>query len=279
MITNHQKIEFGEVTLIEKVSIKPPFRLSFNFPDEACFIYFDKGSTQIKAPYEQKEVHSKEAVLLRCGTYFSELLPGLNEESYTILVFHLPKKVIREIYQEHFPVSAQAEQESFIRKVDPSSVLEEFINGIQSYFHNRSMLSDELLKLKIQELILLLQKTGNTTSLRKLFNETFSPVEVNLKQVVHSHIFTDCTVSDLAELCNMSLSTFNRQFRKVFDDSPSNYLKNKRLDKAKELLLHSSFSIGEIAFKTCFYDAAHLSNSFKDKFGCSPSDYRKNSNE
>lgn len=276
MVINHKKIDFGTNPLIEKVTIKPPFRLSLNFPNDACFIFFYTGSAKINAPYEQKAISSKEAVLLRCGTYFSQLLPALEQEVYEILVFHLPVEVIRHIYREHFPEISQAYDENFIHKVGSSQILGEFIKGLQVYFENPELVTDELLKLKIQELILLLLRTRNADTLKELFRDAFSPVVVNLKQVVYSHIFNDCTVNDLAILCDMSPSTFKRQFRKIFNDTPSNFFKSKRLEKAKDLLQRSKLTIGEIAFETCFYDTAHLSRSFRKKFGYSPTEYRKN---
>lgn len=275
MIINHEKIDFGANPLIEKVKIKPPFRLSLNFPNDACFIFFDSGSTKINAPYEQKTINKEDAVLLRCGTYFSELLPTLEQEVYDILVFHLPREIIRQVYSEHFPVSSKSNRETFIHQVDTSQILHEFIKGLQLYFDNPALVTEQLLRLKIQELIHLLLKTRNIDTLNELFSDAFSPVEVSMKQVVYSHIFTDCSVSDLAMLCNMSPSTFKRQFSKVFNDTPSNFLKNKRLEKAKELLQHNHLSIGEIAFETCFYDTAHFTRSFRKKFGYSPTEYRK----
>ena len=258
------------------MTIKPPFRLSLNFPNDACFIFFDSGSAKINAPYEQTEINGKEAVLLRCGTYFSQLLPSLEQEVYKILVFHLPKEIIRQIYREHFPVSSKSDGETFIHKVDASRILQEFLKGLQFYFDHPELVTEEILKLKIQELILLLFQTRNAETLQELFSDAFSPVEVNIKQVVYSHIFTDCAIQDLAVLCNMSLSTFRRQFKKIFNDTPSNFLKNKRLEKARDLLAQSDLTTGEIALETCFYDTAHLSKSFKEKFGHSPTEYRKN---
>lgn len=275
MIINHEKIDFGANPLIEKVKIKPPFRLSLNFPNDACFIFFNSGSTKINAPYERKVLNKGDAVLLRCGTYFTELLPTLEQEVYDILVFHLPREIIRQVYSEHFPVSSKSNRETFIHQVDASQILHEFIKGLQVYFDNPALVTEQLLRLKIQELIHLLLKTRNIDTLNELFSDAFSPVEVSMKQVVYSHIFTDCSVSDLAMLCNMSPSTFKRQFSKVFNDTPSNFLKNKRLEKAKELLQHNHLSIGEIAFETCFYDTAHFTRSFRKKFGYSPTEYRK----
>ncbi|NJO87846.1 MAG: hypothetical protein HC831_01970 [Chloroflexia bacterium] len=46
MILDHKKFDFGEKSLIEKVTVKAPFRFYVDFPDEACFIYFEEGNTK-----------------------------------------------------------------------------------------------------------------------------------------------------------------------------------------------------------------------------------------
>jgi len=275
MITSHQKIDFDKHTLIEKVTITPPFHLTLNFPDDACFIFFDKGHTKINAPFEQKHIATNEAVLLRCGTYFSDLIPSLDNEDYEILVFHLPRVIIREIYQNEFPASLKSNNSTFIHPVGSSKILTEFIKGLHFYFNNPAIVTKELLQLKIQELVLLLLQTNNISKLRELFNDTFSPVEVSIKEVVFSHIFTDCSINDIAELCNVSISTFNRQFKKIFDSTPSKFFKTKRLEKAKDLLKNSNQTISEIAAETCFYDTAHFDRSFKTYFGYTPGEFRK----
>ena len=248
--------------------------MSFNFPNEACFIYFESGETKINAPYEQQSVESKNAVLLRCGTYFSELLPMIGQDVYEILVFHLPKEIIRKIYTNEFPDIPTSADKDFIYKVGSSSILTEYIKGLQFYFNNPTIVNEELLDLKIRELILLLIQTQNVATIQELLADTFSSVEVNIKEVVSSHIFTDCSITDLAELCNQSPSTFKRNFKKIFNDTPSNYIKTKRLEKAKYLLQHTNSTISEVAIETGFYDTPHFSKSFKEKYGSTPNEYR-----
>jgi AraC family transcriptional regulator, exoenzyme S synthesis regulatory protein ExsA len=72
----------------------------------------------------------------------------------------------------------------------------------------------------------------------------------------------------------MSVSTFKRTFQSLFQDTPANYIKMKRLERAKELLGMSTLTVSEIAFQTCFHDVAHFSRSFKATYHCSPSAYR-----
>jgi AraC family transcriptional regulator, exoenzyme S synthesis regulatory protein ExsA len=275
MILAHQKFDFENKSLIEKMIIQAPFRFATNFRDEACFIYFFEGKTKINSPREQKWVEAGEAVLLKCGSYFSDFLKYNTADRYEILVFHLYPDLLRKIYSNEIPAFMKpAENKSFIHKVAPNDVIKKFIESLYFYFDNPELVSDELLKLKIKELVLLLVQTKNAESIISLFSDLFTPRNKNVKEVVNNHLFSDLSIDDLARLSNLSVSTFNRTFQTLFNDTPANYIKIKRLERAKELLTISSLTASEIAFQTCFNDAAHFSRSFKATYHCSPSAYR-----
>lgn len=275
MILDHQKFDYGERRLIEKVTIKAPFRFAVDFPNDACFIYFEEGSTKVNAPYEQVAVNTGDSILLKCGTYFSDLMAHAPNKAYEIIVVHLPQHVLQEIYHYDLPPKVEAKPSPYIQKPDEKLLIREFIKSLHFYFDNPAVVSDELLALKLKELILLLMKTQNASSVQLLFQQLFTPQEIDIREVVNSHLFSDMSVEDLAYLCHMSESTFKRKFKKVFSDSPANYIKSKRLQRAKELLSLGHLSVSEIAFSTCFNDVAHFSRSFKAAYGCSPSEYKQ----
>lgn len=275
MVVTHQKFDFGDKCLIEKVIIQAPFRFAVNFQDEACFIYFAEGKTKINSANEQTEIEHQESVLLKCGTYFADLLKYSNADRFEILVFHLYPDILRKIYKNEIPTFLKPSQKNaFIHKVATDDLIKNFIESLYFYFDNPQAVSDELLELKVKELVLLLVQTKNAESVVSLFSELFTPRNLNVKEVINSHIFSHLSIEDLANLSNMSVSTFNRTFQTMFNDTPANYIKTKRLERAKELLSVSSLTVSEIAFQTCFNDVPHFSRSFKAEHSCSPSEFR-----
>lgn len=275
MVLSHQKFDFGEQSLIEKVVIQAPFRFTGNFKNEACFIYFVEGTAKINSSIEQKVIDSGEAVLLKCGSYFSDLMKYSTGGRYEILVFHLYPDLLRKIYKYEVPAFMKpSENKSFIHKVVPEDTIRKFVESLYFYFDNPALVSDELLELKVRELILLLVQTKNAESVVSLFSDLFTPREVSIKEVVNNHLFSDLSIEDLASLAKLSVSTFNRTFQTLFKATPANYIKRKRLERAKELLEMSTLTVSEIAFQTCFKDVAHFSRSFKAVHHCSPSAFR-----
>jgi AraC-like DNA-binding protein len=275
VVLTHQKFDFRDKCLIEKVIIQAPFRFAVNFQDEACFIYFAEGKTKINSANEQTEISHKESVLLKCGSYFADLLKYSDSDRFEILVFHLYPDVLRALYKNEIPAFLKRpSNKTFTHKIATDDFVKKFIESLYFYFDNPELVSEELLELKIKELILLLIQTKNAESVLSLFSELFTPRNLTIKEVVNNHLFSNISIIDLANLSNLSLSTFNRTFQTVFNDTPANYIKTKRLERAKELLSMSSLTISEIAFQACFNDVAHFSRSFRAVHGCSPTEFR-----
>jgi transcriptional regulator GlxA family with amidase domain len=65
---------------------------------------------------------------------------------------------------------------------------------------------------------------------------------------IHSDYREALSVEILAEENAMSVSSFHRTFKRVTGDSPVQYLKKIRLDKAKGLLAHQGMLVGNVAF-------------------------------
>ena len=137
------------------------------------------------------------------------------------------------------------------------------------------MVNEDLLELKIKELILLLIQTKNASSTLELIEELYSPRVANLKQVINLHQYENLSIEGLAALCGLSPSSFKRAFREIYNDSPGNYLNMKKIGKAKELLEVSNLAISEISYEVGFNDPHYFTRIFKKKAGVSPSSYRE----
>lgn len=92
---------------------------------------------------------------------------------------------------------------------------------------------------------------------------------------IHEAYGEKLTVSELAAIANLSRSAFVRKFTEICGLPPSEYITKRRLEAAENMLLNTALSIGDIAYETGFYDAAHLSKVFTSEKGISPSAFRK----
>jgi AraC-like DNA-binding protein len=87
---------------------------------------------------------------------------------------------------------------------------------------------------------------------------------------VHDHIGEPLSVADLAERAFMSPSAFSHLFRDVTGRSPYQFVKEMRLDRARELLIENESSVTTISKAVGYRSASHFINEFRDRFGVTP---------
>jgi len=92
-------------------------------------------------------------------------------------------------------------------------------------------------------------------------------------EYVSQHLDEQVSLEALAELAGLSPSRFAHLFRKEAGIAPLQYVDLKRIDRAKQLLRHTSLRINEIA-RELGTDPIYFSLRFKQHTGLSPRDYR-----
>ena len=275
MILKREKFEYQKKTLIERVIINPPYKYEAIFQNEGCFIYVKGADSKFLSSENNLKLSENQAVLLNCGSYFVEWLKNSNN-TIEVIAFHLYPQILKKIYLQELPKSLIIKnRKTQIKKIVPDHTISKFIDSLNFYFQNPELVNEDLLELKIKELILLLVQTKNSESILEIISDLYSPNVVSIKKVIQLHLYENLSVEELAKLCNLSLSSFKRQFKTIFQDSPINYINHKRIEKAKELLKVSDYAISEISFHIRIHDPQYFTRFFKKKVGITPSSFRK----
>lgn len=92
---------------------------------------------------------------------------------------------------------------------------------------------------------------------------------------VQSNFRERLTVSDAAAFVGYTPNYFNSIFHRAFGETFGTYLRNMRLDYAKNLLLSGDLPLTVIAIESGFGSLSHFSRIFKSEIGESPTEYRK----
>ncbi|MEL6810860.1 MAG: AraC family transcriptional regulator [Bacteroidota bacterium] len=277
MVKEHYHFDLYDKHIFERVVLKPPLKAPGIMPNEACFIYAAEGESHVYSATEEMHLHTEEAVVMKCGNYFNEWLKTKNSDSCEAIAVHFYPEVLKKIYDKELPAffkEVEKVKPVCIEKVKASRLLKNYIDSLMYYFNNPELVSDELLKLKLKELILLLARTDNAESIQRLIASLFTPTEYSFKELIEANVYNNLTLEELALLHNTSLSSFKREFKKVYNTSPAKYFKQRKLQRAAKLISHTNERIGEIAFNCGFTEVAHFSRSFQEQFGCSPTQYR-----
>ncbi len=124
--------------------------------------------------------------------------------------------------------------------------------------------------------------------LRKLYGKKFSPESLGIEivsggddrftqkffQVIEDNIAnTDLNIDLLSREIGLSRANLYRKLKAITELSPTELIRNKRLEIAAKLLLESDYTVSEISFHVGFNSHAYFTNSFKSVYGYSPSEF------
>lgn len=218
------------------------------------------------------------SLFLNCINSGKQINNSRSDSNGEIVIVTFYPDILKKVYERELPLLLQQPRNAgagvSAEKINNDFLIQKYIEGLLFYFENPSLVNDDILVLKLKEIILLLSQTRNAESVLAILSQLFSPVTYTFKQIIEAHLFLQVSIEELARKTNLSVSSFKREFTKLYNDSPANYIKTKRLEKAAALLLASDSRITDIALDCGFNDLANFTKSFHDKYNVTPSNYR-----
>ena len=100
------------------------------------------------------------------------------------------------------------------------------------------------------------------------------PVETAVSYL-ENHYFREIDISSLAAQLGFSRAYFSSLFLRKTGESPYRYLTKIRIEKAKEFLTSSEYTVENVAYLVGFSSLQRFSDAFKARVGVSPLQYRK----
>ena len=282
MVKEHKQIELFGKKIFEKAVVAPPFRFFYGMPNEACFFYLEQGCAKLMSPTRTLNVMTREGVVMQCGNYLADMVSDSQATYCEAIAVHFYPEVLKMIYDRDFPDFLQNLNKTkplLVQKYTTSTLFKDYVKSLQFYFTHPEVVSEELLKLKIKELLLLLVQSDQADKVIRLLAGLFSPAQLDFKTIIEANIFNPLNLEELAKLTNLSRSSFKREFAKNYQLPPAAYIRSRRLKQAAKLLRGTDLRISDIAYDCGFSDVANFSKRFKRTYGIAPSAYRLNSRD
>lgn len=125
--------------------------------------------------------------------------------------------------------------------------------------------------------IALIRKYGHTSSpLVPLKGGLSQPRVKQVLAYIEEHLDHELRLQELSALAGLSPFHFARSFRQSVGATPHQYILQRRVQHAKELLLRPEWSIEQVASATGFAGASQFSRVFRQSAGATPTEWRRN---
>lgn len=246
----------------------------FQFVSELNFItYVISGKKDWFASGEVYQIKEGDAVFIRKGAYTTR---QYFEVDHCLLTFFISDDFIREFVRDIDRVSSHngGSMQSQIFKLDINEALESLFVGMFTYLKMGNSVPKQLVELKFKELLLNIILNPRNQALTQFFSSLDQSRKTSLDYVMTNHFNYDLEVEDFARLSGRSLSTFKRDFKTTYQETPGKWLNAKRLEYAKKLLLTSDLNVNEVCSESGFRNSTHFIRAFKEKYNLPPRQFR-----
>ena len=95
-------------------------------------------------------------------------------------------------------------------------------------------------------------------------------------EYIEAHFSEEIKLSLLAEIAGMNPNYFCRFFWSFTQQTPMNYVNYYRIEQAANMLLATSLSVTDVAFRCGFNDTGYFIKAFKKQKGCTPKQFKNN---
>lgn len=163
-------------------------------------------------------------------------------------------------------------------RIDHIYKQEEIPPHLTESYTKLKILEKEKYEAAISLVELMVQNISDVDIIINLENKNLTPLHDErifpAIEYIQNHYHEKISVSKLAELCCISKTYFSKLFSRIKKQSLTEYITKYRIEKAKELLIHTYFTIQHISELVGFYDHPYFHRSFKKITGKTPNEFR-----
>jgi AraC family transcriptional regulator, exoenzyme S synthesis regulatory protein ExsA len=185
------------------------------------------------------------------------------------VVMHLSIDRLRKFYAS-LNVKPKVAATQNISSFDKHPLLESCLASLIPYFDMQEEFPENIASLKITEAISILRMIDkNIDNVLANFEE---PYKIDLAGFMEKNFMFNMPLEKFGYLTGRSLTTFKRDFHKLFNITPQRWLTKKRLELAHYQLAEKNRKPVDVYLETGFENLSHFSFAFKKQFGLTPSE-------
>jgi AraC family transcriptional regulator, exoenzyme S synthesis regulatory protein ExsA len=240
-----------------------------SYTEDAQLIFLLAGKLKMTCGRESLEIETNQLALLRRNIWVDITRADGNEDDIQYIRFTITSDLVREFTRmSDLPLLEKDEQTKMVMTSGGQGWLP-YVGSLEPIFVQNEKPQQGLIKIKMLELLFHLSRT-NKHFLEQLL-DIRDHFRVNITAAVEDNITNSLSIEQLAVLAGRSLSSFRRDFMAIYHMPPSQWIRLKRLEKARELLLGTTMTVTDICYTLGFEHIAHFSRLFKSHFGYAPS--------
>lgn len=235
-------------------------------------VYMYSGEMAIDERGKITRLHKGDCAFIRKDFSVQMTKQAWNGEQFKAIFLMFTTKFLRNFYngldRNTIPTDAKRNKISLCKLPSNRPDIVSLFESMTPYFDSNIQPTDELLQLKMTEGIYVLLNTDKNLY-ASIFDFT-DPWKIDILDFMERNYTNDISMDEIANYTGRSLSTFKRDFKKCSTLSPQQWLIQRRLDAAHELIHKGGRKVSEICFDVGFKNLSHFSKIYKQAYGVPP---------
>ena len=240
-------------------------------------VYVLSGKKKWITPNNEYTVNENESIFVRKGAFKNQ---QYFEEGFCVLMFFMKddfiKRCIEEDIQGEINSLKKVVHPNFIYRISISASLKYLYHSFFSYLKQDKKISQKIIELKFREMLLNICSDKRNSEIKNVLYTISKNQDGTIEQIMEEQFIYNLKVNEFARLCGRSVSSFKRDFKKLYDTTPGKWLLTKRLNLASSLMLKTNDTIQQICYDCGFENDSHFIRSFKNQFGLTPKHWKNN---
>lgn len=243
------------------------FRSEITF-DQHMLVWFISGETKIVQAEGTYRFQKGDIFLIprnQLATIINYPKDGLPHKT---VVMHLTKGWLQNYYAK-LDSKVNPEKIPRIRHYNNHPLLESCMASLIPYFDMQD-LPENIANLKITEAITILRSIDK--SIDNMLANFEDPGKIDLAEYMEHNFMFNMPIEKFGYLTGRSLTTFKRDFKKTFNETPQKWLTQKRLELAHYQFVEKKMKPIDVCYEVGFENLSHFSFAFKKHFGYTPTE-------
>ena len=238
-------------------------------------VYVLSGQKKWITPAAEYLVKENQSIFVRKGAFKNQ---QYFEEGFCVLMFFMKDDFIKRCVKEDISNESKGFKKinhpNFIYRIDVSESLKTLYHSFFSYLKKNEKTSKKIIELKFREMLLNICTDRNNTDVKNVMYTLSQNVGGAIEKIMEEQYIYNLKIEEFARLCGRSISSFKREFKKIYNTTPGKWLLTKRLHLARHLILNTDFTIQQICYDCGFESDSHFVRAFKNHFGMTPNRWR-----
>ena len=170
MNTQLNTYKIKDWVVLGRTFFKPPFKVSDTLINEARIVHVVYGHSKLYAANQYTEIEAGDTFIMKSDNFINNWFENQSDNLNEVIVFQLTSDLLKQIYQHQVPewfLKHSMTQVFPTQKTSPNLLLTDYFKNLRYYLNNPRFISEDLLRIKIQELIHILVKTDSSGNNKK----------------------------------------------------------------------------------------------------------------